>query len=232
MKAFGQALQATVITGWLQFELRGNGRRQGFGRPRQQQPRQSPGGLQQGLGMADVDHDHTRRQLRLEHKRRQYLPLTAHGPVGNGLAQLTQGIRPYPGLPRHTYKGLQVEVSRPQASHGGGRWQAQRLDAYQPHTHRLLASKPQPPLQYWSNRPARLAQLQVQRLIEPLTATRYQLRLHRPRQHRTGAGIVAARLAVERLHAGPQRSGQPQAGENAEALHAMTPPMAQQRLQG
>ena len=31
-------------------------------------------------------------------------------------------------------------------------------------------------------------------------------------QHGAGAGIVGARLAVQRLHPGPQRGGQPQAG--------------------
>ncbi|MNH22244.1 hypothetical protein D3C79_820920 [compost metagenome] len=106
-------------------------------------------------------------------------------------------------MPRRTDKRLQIEVCRPHTGNGGGRWQAQWLDTHQPNTHGLLPGKPQPSFQHRGNRPAQLAQLQVQRLIEPLPLTRHQLRLQRPRQHRTGARVVVARLGVERLDTGP-----------------------------
>ncbi|MNJ37147.1 hypothetical protein D3C77_319560 [compost metagenome] len=232
VKAVGQPLQAAVVAGGLQLKARGKGRGQWPWRPRQQQPRQLPGRLQQHLGMADIHHDHARRQVWHEDKGRQPQPFTADRVIGGAHAQLLQGVRTDPGLPRCTDERLQVEVLRVRAGNSRCRWQAQWLDTQHANTAWLLAGEAQAALQYRRSLPAQLAQLQVERLVEPLTVTRHQLRVQRPRHHCTGAGIVIACLAVQRLDASPQCRGQPQPGQDAETLQAMAPPVAQQRLQG
>ncbi|MCY1427313.1 hypothetical protein D9M71_431540 [compost metagenome] len=188
--------------------------------------------MQQRLSLADIDHDHSRRQRWLQNQRWQQLPFAVAYGLSGVCVQLTQGVRPNPGLPGGADEGLQVECLRLHASNAAGRRQAQRLDADQTHAARLFARQAQAPFQHRRHRPAQPAQLQVQRLVETFATAWQQLRLQRPGQHRAGPGIVAACLAVQRLHTGPQRRGQPQAGEDTEKLHAMAPPVAEQRQQG
>ncbi|MNM64732.1 hypothetical protein D3C81_761410 [compost metagenome] len=182
--------------------------------------------------MTDVDDDHARCQLRLEDERWQYLAVTAECLICRLHTQLLQGVRANPGLPRSADERLQIEVLHRRAGDARCRWQAQRFDADQAHRQRPLPGKTHAPFHDRGYRPAQLAQLQVQRLLESLCIASHQLRLHRAGQQRTGTGVVIACLAVQGLDAGPQRGGQPQSGKQAEELQTMAPPMAQQRLQG
>ncbi len=232
VETVGQPLQAAIVLPGLQLKVRRDIRWQRPRRGSHQQARQLPGCMQQRLGVADIDHDHPWGQRWLQNQRWQQLPFAVACRGPGACMQLAQGVRPDPGLPGHADKGLQVERSGLHTGDAAGRWQAQRLDADQPHAARRLTSKAQAPFQYRRHRPALPAQLHVQCLVEALASPRHQLRLQRPGQHGAGPGIIAACLAVQRLHAGPQRRGQPQAGEDAEKLHAMAPPVAEQRQQG
>ncbi|MNH16289.1 hypothetical protein D3C79_759230 [compost metagenome] len=147
------------------------------------------------------------------------------------LPQSLQRVRPNPGLPGHSNERLQVEGLHLGTGNLHRRWQAQWFDADQSYRQRLLSSKTQASFQYRGDGPATLAQRQVQRLVETLGVSGHQLPVHCPCQHRAGTSVVTARLAVQCLDAGPQRSRQPQTGEDTEKLHAMAPPMTEQRLQ-
>ncbi|MCY1410771.1 hypothetical protein D9M71_261460 [compost metagenome] len=232
VETVGEALQAAIVLPRLQFKVAGNIRRQRPGRISQQQTRQLPRCVQQRLRVADVHHDDPGCQRRLQNQRRQQLPFTVAGRLPGAFVQLTQGVWPNPGLPGRADERLQVECLHLHPGNAAGRRQAQRLDADQSHTACGLARQAQAPFQHRRNSPAQPAQFHVQRLIEALAIARYQLRLQRPGQYRAGPGIVAACLAVQCLHTGPQGRGQPQASEDAEALHTMAPPVAEQRQQG
>ncbi|MNQ71576.1 hypothetical protein D3C85_862520 [compost metagenome] len=92
VKAVGQALQILGVGGSLQLQLAGEGVGQGrracgevLG---QQHPRQLPGRMQQGLRLADVDHDHPGGQLHLYLQGRQALAIAAQRPFAAAQAEL------------------------------------------------------------------------------------------------------------------------------------------------
>ncbi|MNS75063.1 hypothetical protein D3C72_1085610 [compost metagenome] len=58
VEAVGQPLQAAIVLPGLQLKVRRDIRRQRPRRGSHQQARQLPGGMQQRLGVADIDHDH------------------------------------------------------------------------------------------------------------------------------------------------------------------------------
>ncbi|MNI43766.1 hypothetical protein D3C73_981070 [compost metagenome] len=231
VKAGGQPLQVGIIAGRLQLQARRNVARQ-WPVTVAEQPRQLPGGIEQGLRLADVDHHHTRCQLRMQGKRRQYLPVH-RGQLLAGLApQLAQRVRAHPRLPRRAHERLQVKTLHIGAGNGHARQQAKRLDPYQAQRNLRRCSQAQAPFQHRCYRPAQPAQLHIQRLVEALPRACHQLRAGRPGEHRAGLCVVVARLGVERLNAGPQGRVQPQTGEDADALQPVAPPMAAQGLHG
>ncbi|MNU05914.1 hypothetical protein D3C72_2508940 [compost metagenome] len=68
--------------------------------------------------------------------------------IGGAHAQLLQGVRANPGLPRSADERLQVEVLHWGAGDARCRWQAQRFDADQAHRQRPLTGKTHAPFHY------------------------------------------------------------------------------------
>ncbi|VVM45043.1 hypothetical protein PS623_00456 [Pseudomonas fluorescens] len=75
VKAVGQALQITVVATGLQHKLGGDVGRQRSGLLFEQQTRQLSWRAEQRLRVADIDHDHPRRQFRLQDQRRHQLTI-------------------------------------------------------------------------------------------------------------------------------------------------------------
>src|SRR5699024_10899664 len=138
------------------------------------------------------------------------------------------GVGSHAGLPRWCDKGSEVT-----AATGGGESvvtrQGKRLDAdhRQPGAIRGF----QRALQQGRNRQARVTQAQIIRLGQRFTVAPLQA-VKSGGEQRFGASVAVAGRGVDRLHAAPQCTGDPQPEQQHGKLAGMTPIVGEQRGKG
>ncbi|MDT4844755.1 hypothetical protein FQZ97_787240 [compost metagenome] len=236
MKTVGEPGQVGVLHCLADAQQSSQRRRQAGGVARkittQQQRRQLQRCIQQPLRRTDVHQQHARRQPRVQLQRWQRLPTGGQRLLALRQVEGLERVRGNPGTPGLAKEGSQVKVGHRLARQRGAERQGQRLDAEQLQALLGMPLQTQGTLQNRRHRPAGQAQVEKNLLANASAAAGADPVVVVPGDQLAGTGITVARLAIERLHPGPQAGGQPQTGEQAEKLHRMPSPVAEQRVQG
>ena len=181
---------------------------------RDQQARQLPRRVEQLLRDADVGQRGARRQ-----------------PFGDAQRRGLCSLQPLRRLARHDEQsrrrdeGRQPNVGSSDIHLRGLRRQRHRIDAEDAQTlgpEALLA------LEHGRHQPASLAQRDVVGLRDSRAIGMDELFQPVLAHHRSGARIARPRLAIDRLHGGPQRRGQRQSQHQHGELQLVPPPVRQE----
>ena len=140
--------------------------------------------------------------------------------------EAAQGIGSDPGLAGWADERDRVQGALCLPANCCAGWQGQGFDTQQSQIQRLVGSEAQAAFEHRRHRPAGTSQLHVVVLIETFALAWHQLSLCGTGQQRIGPCVVGACLVVEGLHPRPQGGGQPQTGENADALQRVASPVA------